>query len=293
MFENLKRESEFTDDLLIPFITPDFRERYESAVGPVIKDVQMRLMYLSAERNYREKMYVDKHGVITQEFVRSMCQKNCDGSIKLFDDTSYFWHTCKCKEEGFCLLSPVHKAKFHKEEWIKKVFLPGMVPCRLNDVPIEDFHPLIKNRLIQYLNNELETKGITVYGAPGVGKTSAFYLCLEELFKKGKKALFVTTGQINKGFFNKDTALIKKLNEIDYLFIDDLGSEYAVEYTMTMFEEVICDRYSIGKQTSFTSNLTKEQFLSRFPRMFDRQLQTNLTMMLPGESNRPKGKKRS
>jgi DNA replication protein DnaC len=204
--------------------------------------------------------------------------------------SSYFWHTCTCKEEGFCLLSPAHKAKFHKEEWMKQVFLPGMVPFRLNDVPIDLYHPLIKNRLLHYLNHELETKGITLYGAPGVGKTSTFYLCLEQLFKQGKKALFVTTGQINKAFFNKDTKLIQQLNEIDYLLIDDLGSEYAVEYTMTMFEEVICDRYSIGKQTSFTSNLKKEEFMSRFPRVFDRQLQTNITMMLPGDSNRSPAK---
>jgi DNA replication protein DnaC len=286
MFENLKRHSEFANDLLIPFISPDFLERYEEANDPVIKDVQLRLMYLSAERNYREKLYVDKHGEITKEFVQTSCQRDCDGSIKLFDDISYFWHTCRCKKEGFCLLSPVHKARCHKEEWMKQVFLPGMLPYRLDDVPIDLYHPLIKNRLVQYLNNELETKGITIYGAPGVGKTSTFYLCLNELFKKGKKALFITSGQICKAFFKKDTKLIQQLFEIDYLLIDDLGSEYAVEYTMTMFEEVVCDRYSIGKQCSFTTNLKKEEFISLYPRVFDRQLQTNITMMLPGKSNR-------
>jgi DNA replication protein DnaC len=286
MFENLKRKSEFATELLLPFITQDFIDRYEAAIDPSVKDVQERLMYLCAEIRYREKLYIEKHGSITEEVVQASCQRDCDGSIKLFDDNGYFWHTCQYQGEKFCLRSPANKAKFELEKWMKKVFLPGMVPSRLNDVPIDFFHPLIKNRLLQFLNNELETKGITLYGGLGVGKTSAFYLCLEQLFKKGKEALFVTSGQINKAFFNKDYNLIQRLNEVDYLLIDDLGREYKVEYTMTMFEEVICDRYSIGKQTSFTTNLNQEQFMARFPRIFDRQLQTNITMMLTGPSKR-------
>lgn len=288
MFKNLKRQSDFDDDLLIPFITQDFIERYEAAIDPVIKDVQLRLMYLCAEIRYRQKLYLDKHGEISADFVNKSCQRDCDGSIQLFDDFGYFWHKCGYQGEEFCLRSLAHKAKFHKEEWIKKVFLPGMVPYRLDAVPIDLFHPLIKNRLIHYLNEEVDTKGITLYGGLGVGKTSALYLCLEQFYKRGKKALFITSGQINKAFFSKDTALIHRMNEIEYLLIDDLGREYPVEYTMAMFEEVICDRYSVGKHTSITTNLKKEEFFSRFPRVFDRQLQTNLAMMIPGESNRQK-----
>lgn len=286
MFENYGTSPEFSRDLLMQYATQDFIDRYESVVDPTIKRWQESLLLKSAERNLREKMYIEKNGPFKEEFARKACHHECDGNIKVFDDFGYFWYSCQCIELGFCLLSKVNRAKYDREKWMKGAFIPGMTPCRLDDVTIQQCHPSIQNRLNKYLNSEMETKGLTLYGGVGVGKTSAFYLCLERLYQNSKKALLVTSGQFCTVFFNRDLKVIKLFNEVDYLLIDDLGREHPVEFTMAMFEEIICERYTAGKPTSFNMNLTKEQLNDRFPRIFDRQNQTNLTLMIPGPSMR-------
>ena len=286
MFEKYGTSPEFTRDLLLQNATQDFIDRYESETDPTMKRWQESLMLKSAERNLREKMYIEKNGPFKEEFVRKACHHECDGNIKVFDDFGYFLYSCQCIESGFCLLSKENRAKYDREKWMKGAFIPGMSPCRLDDVTIQQCHPSIQNRLNKYLNSEMETKGLTLYGGVGVGKTSAFYLCLERLFQNSKKALLVTSGQFCTAFFNRDLKVIKLFNEVDYLLIDDLGREHPVEYTMAMFEEIICERYTAGKPTSFNMNLTKEQLNDRFPRIYDRQIESNITLMIPGPSLR-------
>ena len=80
--------------------------------------------------------------------------------------------------------------------------------------------------------------------------------------------------------------LIKRILNADYLMVDDLGREYNAEYGMAMFDTCICDRYANQKITSFNMNITKEQFLEKYPRVFDRQIPSNVKIIITGESLR-------
>lgn len=286
MFKNYFENSALTQEMLQPFLTKQFIDRVENANNPEEAKQQEWVMYKHAELLYREHQYEKEHGPMTKELAKQSCHHQCDGSFQIFQEDTYFWHTCEFKGTDFCLLSPEQKERHFKDQWKKKVFPIGAIPSRLQEVNLRIYNTDIQHRLLQYMENDISTKGLTLYGGVGVGKTSAFYLCLDYLYQKKLTAFLITSDQMNQAFFDKDTAIIQQMNQTKYLMIDDLGREYPVDFTMAMMEAMICNRYANGKITSYNTNLFKEQVMAKYPRLYDRQVQTNTSIIIPGRSLR-------
>lgn len=148
--------------------------------------------------------------------------------------------------------------------------------------------------------------GIYLYGNPGTGKTHITACMANELLTQGRAVLFTSMGEISKairGTFDKkggetEQSFMKRLNSVDFLFIDDFGTERLVKGNEDMWlQEKVFDivntRYNNNKPIIFTSNyslaqMARERGLSL--KTVDRIQEKNVTMELKGSSYRDKAR---
>lgn len=117
--------------------------------------------------------------------------------------------------------------------------------------------------------------GIYLWGDKGCGKTHITACMANDLMEKRKQVLFTNFFEISKmlrGTFNNQTKMseadyIRKLATIDFLFIDDLGTERVQNKDGDMWlQEKIFDilnkRYNMKKPTIFTSNYSLQELVT-------------------------------
>jgi len=110
-----------------------------------------------------------------------------------------------------------------------------------------------------------EHKGIYLWGDVGTGKTKFLYCLANQLNKKGKDVHVESTFEVVKKIkdgFNRTTeqgerTYLDKLEDVEYLFLDDLGNERKTEFNIIDVLWVLIDyRYQNNKPTFFSSNYT-------------------------------------
>lgn len=161
-----------------------------------------------------------------------------------------------------------------------------------NDMPEEYSNLTLKNINIPDNNiNSLLAKclgilngtrdiGLFIHGDMGVGKT---YMCMalaNSLVLEGKRVAFVKVNTfvnemryINKVDGTYDS-ILDKLKKVDYLILDDIGSESVSEFSRDdLLFNILDYRMEEKKITIFTSNLTKQALLEHYK--FDRNDNTS------------------
>jgi DNA replication protein DnaC len=109
--------------------------------------------------------------------------------------------------------------------------------------------------------------GIYLYGNSGTGKTLLTSCMANELMEKEYTVLFTNFFEILKAIRNTynnsstetDDSIINSITEVDFLFIDDLGTESLSKndgdnFTQDKIFEIINKRYNKQKPTIFSSN---------------------------------------
>ncbi len=114
------------------------------------------------------------------------------------------------------------------------------------------------------------TKGIYLYGEPGVGKTYLLLAMSNSAAKYFKKTTAIVyfpdlLDKSSKMFHNDSKAQVEelydKLRNVDILFLDDIGSEFAYEWFYSnCLLNILNYRYSMEKPTYFSSNFTPEEY---------------------------------
>lgn len=111
-------------------------------------------------------------------------------------------------------------------------------------------------------------KGIYIYGDMGIGKTFMFKIFAKKIAQKGKKVGFINlSALISKikstfGTTESSELILEDLTKIDYLFIDDIGSEkisswFRDDFLFTLLNE----RMDKKRITFFTSNYSQNALL--------------------------------
>ena len=150
--------------------------------------------------------------------------------------------------------------------------------------------------------------GIYLYGPSGVGKTHITACMANRLMENYYTVLFTNFSEISKQIrrtFNKkgesEQAFIDKLASIDFLFIDDFGTERLQrnEEDLWLQEKVfdiVNKRYNNNKPIIYTSNYSMTEMISKrglMQKTLDRIYETCEPMELQCESFRTeKSKKR-
>lgn len=149
--------------------------------------------------------------------------------------------------------------------------------------------------------------GIYIYGTKGTGKTHITACMAHELISQYKQVLFTNFFEIGKSIkstFNgkgNETDLINKIADVDFLFIDDLGTERVVAtngedlWLQEKIFEVINKRYNNLKPTIFTSNYSLQELIADrglMDKTVDRIAEMSTAILhIEGDSYRLKGRK--
>lgn len=137
------------------------------------------------------------------------------------------------------------------------------------DLDIKDYRgkPEVVNVLKDYMENlnNARTKGISLflYGSNGTGKTFLGVEMLKEAIRQGYSAQFASLGGIiqalTDGWYDSNKKLLyeKKIRDVDFLMIDDVGKEMRVSksgLTEVVFDNLIRYRTFRNKPMILTTN---------------------------------------
>ena len=122
-----------------------------------------------------------------------------------------------------------------------------------------------RDEIIKHIKHN---KNLYLHGKVGRGKSHFLYWLANTINLKGKNVYIDTLSNINrnvKSEFNSNLeygakSMIEKLQDIDYLFIDDVGNENRTEFTvMEILFPIIDFRYVNNKPTFISSNYSIEE----------------------------------
>ena len=150
--------------------------------------------------------------------------------------------------------------------------------------------------------------GIYLYGNSGTGKTHLTACICNELISQYRQCLFTNFLEISKlirstwGKSNTDAeTVIKRICEIDYLFIDDLGTEILQKngednWLQEQVFDIINKRYNNRKPTIFSSNHSLNELVQErgmMPKTVDRIMEMSTAIIkISGESYRAKNRRK-
>lgn len=150
--------------------------------------------------------------------------------------------------------------------------------------------------------------GIYLYGNSGTGKTHLTACMCNELISQYRQCLFTNFLEISKlirstwGKNNTDAeTVIKRICEIDYLFIDDLGTEILQKngddnWLQEQVFDIINMRYNNRKPTIFSSNHSLNELVEKrgmMPKTVDRIMEMSTAIIkVSGASYRAKNRRK-
>lgn len=147
--------------------------------------------------------------------------------------------------------------------------------------------------------------GLYIYGDSGTGKTHLTACMCNELMSQMHQCLFTNFFEISKlikstwNGNNDSEVIIRRICEVDFLFLDDLGTEKVTQngednWLQGQVFDIINKRYNNKKPTIFSSNYSMNELIADrglMKKTVDRIGEMSTAMIkLSGESYRRKGK---
>lgn len=150
--------------------------------------------------------------------------------------------------------------------------------------------------------------GIYIYGNSGTGKTHLTACICNELINQYRQCLFTNFFEISKlirstwGRNNTDAEIvIRNIGEVDFLFIDDLGTEALKKngednWLQEQVFDIINKRYNNKKPTIFSSNHSLNELINErgmMSKTVDRIMEMSTAIIkVNGESYRAKNRRK-
>lgn len=150
--------------------------------------------------------------------------------------------------------------------------------------------------------------GIYIYGNSGTGKTHLTACICNELISQYRQCLFTNFFEISKliratwGRNNTDAeSIIRNIGEVDFLFIDDLGTEALRKngednWLQEQVFDIINKRYNNKKPTIFSSNHSLNELMTErgmMDKTVDRIMEMSTAIIkVNGESYRAKNRRK-
>lgn len=152
--------------------------------------------------------------------------KNIKTNIKSIDDNLFFWSLDEDKENN----------RIEIAEWFKYFFKTNILEKK-------------------------SVKGCFIHGPFGVGKTTFLIAFCNYLIEHKKTVAFLRLGEFNEylktnlAFPENFSYIMKKIKNVDYLLIDDIGSEKASEWSLfSILYQIVEYRLIKNKFCAFSSN---------------------------------------
>lgn len=121
-----------------------------------------------------------------------------------------------------------------------------------------------------------DAKSLLMRGATGLGKTHLSLSIANELLQKGFSVAYVSAPdilfQLERAHFSyeydKEQTLISTLTDCDLLIIDDLGTEFATNYTNSQIYNIFNNRILRSKPVIINTNLTIKELENAYTQRF-------------------------
>lgn len=146
-----------------------------------------------------------------------------------------------------------------------------------------------------FIRDGAKLSTLVLAGGMGTRKTGAATWWASQVASMGRVA-FVSGWDLSRamGFDEGSRKLMQRLLEVDYLVIDDLGSEYADQkgFFAAGVSALCCSRDAAAtRKTVITGNFTDAGFKHSYPRLADRMRARGLFFVVDGDSVRGKSSK--
>ncbi len=129
---------------------------------------------------------------------------------------------------------------------------------------------------------------LLLIGTTGTGKTHISTAIAAEVIAQGFDVLYDSTQNIVSAFeddrfrsgFGQRESLSEKYIECDLLIIDDLGTEYTTQYTLSVLYNIINTRNNKGLSTIISTNLTAQELAAKYEgRIYSRIVGSDYTVL--------------
>ncbi|WP_381414856.1 ATP-binding protein [Spiroplasma endosymbiont of Anurida maritima] len=229
--------------------------------------------------NFKEK-YIEKNLNILNDFIQyflvcekkepiSKCQQRYPGYTQwlslegnqLYIDWVECAHSIYNKKELNLKRNYIYR-DFHQD------FLTIDIKSWAKDTP-NTSHKELNKHMVAFAKNSKNTKGLYLYGNPGVGKTYSSIALANKLAESGHKVAFINTNHLFKkvksefGDQTNQEKIINKILRADFIFLDDIGSNDISAFDREEVLFYLLDKALVlKKKIWFTSNFNLEQLLS-------------------------------
>lgn len=137
-----------------------------------------------------------------------------------------------------------------------------------------------------------DNRGLLLFGSVGTGKTFAAACIANALLERGYSVVMASLVTLIDGADD----IIRQMDDIDLLILDDLGAERSTDYGFERIYAVADARYRSGKPVIYTSNLPLAAFKDssdiRCARIYDRVLERCYPVEFRGVSRRKREARR-
>ena len=211
---------------------------------------------------------------------------------------------CKCRKEQL-KQEEEYQEKIKKQRQIERLRQASLLGEKYKNALFENTETLhskefavIYGRCKRYckIADAVLKKGIGIYlfGNKGTGKSRLTACMGNELMQNYYTVLYTNFAEISKNILGSKEDFIEQLSKIDFLFIDDFGTEKVTKGNEDMWLqekvfEVINKRYINNKPIIFTSNYSLAELISdrgMADKTVDRIMEMCEVMKLEGQSYR-------
>lgn len=114
-----------------------------------------------------------------------------------------------------------------------------------------------------------KSKNILMQGGTGLGKTHLSLAIAGSCIEKGVGVIYTSAQQLlhkleSEKFGESQEGFLDSILECDLLIIDDLGTEFYTQFTISAFYNIINTRLLENKATIINTNLSIEEILSKY-----------------------------
>lgn len=238
-------------------------------------------------------------GSNADEYIEKISRTNLDAQAmrsKLLTDNGYpadyldIRYTCpKCEDTGYigqnycdCYHELVRKYAFEKISGATPMklssfddfrldYYPSRLDAESGVVPMEHMRN-IRDFCVEYAKDfSLKSGNLLMYGRTGLGKTHLSLAIAAEVTKKGYSVIYDSAQniltRIEKEHFGRSDSSDDTLSEVctcDLLILDDLGSEFQTNFTLSAIYTIINNRLLASVPTIISTNLENRKLEEKY-----------------------------
>lgn len=146
---------------------------------------------------------------------------------------------------------------------------------------------LIHSKCLDYCKNfDSKTKSLLFFGNTGTGKTFLSSCIAKYLIDSGKTVVYMRAARLFSmyedyrfGRSDEMRVMIDRIQNADFLIIDDLGAEVQNKNTIPFFLELLNERMQYGKKMLISTNFSVSELSEMYSKRFTSRLYEYFMMM--------------